>query len=268
MNHMTATGTKGFDLYSLKENNWVFVNSARPQKEGLTHEASIIANMDSSEKEFLLYFPLYVGIVDLYIGVDSAAIIAPPLVELPVSGRPVVCYGTSILQGGCASRPGMAHVSILSRRFNREFINLGFSNNARLDYEIAEIIGDCDASVIVLDFMPNVNVKLIEQNLAEFYKVIRRGLPKVPILFVENPMLPQSEFDRRMKKFIDDKNAALRSVFHELVSDGDQNIFLITGPGMIGTDNEATVDGIHFTDLGFQRYADYLSPYVGRYLVE
>src|SRR5690606_341652 len=132
MNHMTETGSKGFDLYGLKENQWVFVNSARPQVNSLTNEAVIIANMDTTMKEFMLYFPLYDGVVDLQVGIDSLAVIAPPSVGLPMATKPVVCYGTSIQQGGCASRPGMAHLNMLSRWFNREFVNLGFSGNAKL----------------------------------------------------------------------------------------------------------------------------------------
>src|SRR3546814_867423 len=153
----------------------------------MTNEALIIANMDTTYKEFMLYFPLYDGVVDLQIGVDSLAILAPPSIALPVADKPVVCYGTSIQQGGCASRPGMAHLNILSRWFNREFVNLGFSGNAKLDYEIAELIGDRDASLIVLDFMPNVNVQLIEERLEKFYRIVRRKAPHTTILFVKIP---------------------------------------------------------------------------------
>ena len=56
------------------------------------------------------------------------------------------------------------------------------------------------------------------------------------------------------------KNEALRTIFDGLKAKGEKNIRLIPSAGMIGTDDEATVDGTHFTDLGFQRYADYLYP--------
>lgn len=266
MNHMTETGAKGFDLYGLKDNQWVFVNSARPQVNSLTNEAVIVANMDTTLKEFMLYFPLYDGVVDLQIGIDSLALLSPPSADLPVSTKPVVCYGTSIQQGGCASRPGMAHVSILSRWFNREFVNLGFSGNARLDYDIAELIGSRDASLIILDFMPNVDVVLIEEKLEEFYRIVRQKAPHTTILFVENPHYPQAEFDNQTKKTVADKNAALHAVFHRLVAKGEQHIHIVPASGMIGTDHEATVDGVHFTDLGFMRYAKHLYPYIEQYL--
>lgn len=266
MNHMTETGIKGFDLYCLKENQWVFVNSARPQVNSAINEAAIIANMDTTFKEFILYFPLYDGVVDIQIGIDSAAIIAPPSVDLPVATKPVVCYGTSIQQGGCASRPGMAHLNILSRWFNREFVNLGFSGNAKLDYDIATIIGDREASLIVLDFMPNVGVELIKEKLEGFYRIVRQKAPHTTILFVENPIYPQAAFDRQVRQTIADKNAALHTVFHRLIAAGEQHIHIVPALGMLGTDNEATVDGVHFTDLGFMRYANHLYPYIEQYM--
>lgn len=268
MNHMTEVGIKGFDLYCLINNEWVFVNSGRPKVNTLENEATVISNMDASEKEFLLFFPLYDGVVDLQIGVDQSSTLRQPLVNSPISSKPIISYGTSILQGGCASRPGMAHSNILVRKLNREFVNLGFSGNGQLDYEIAEIIGDREASLIILDFMPNVTVKQIEERLETFYKIVRKKAPNTTLLFVENPNYPTTAFDLQGRKAIDEKNATLHKVFNKMVSNGDDNIFLVSSLGMIGVDNEATVDGTHFTDLGFMRYAEYLYPYIKKYMKE
>lgn len=266
MNHMTETGIKGFDLYALKDGRWTFVNSARPKHNSFDHEAQIIASMDDSAKEFMLFFPLYDGVVDVQVGVDSAAFIEHPEMNLPLADKPIVCYGTSILQGGCASRPGMAHTNILTRRFNRTFVNLGFSGNARLDYELAELIAAKDASLIMLDFMPNVDVSIIEERTVNFYRIIREKHPETTILFVENPIYPHAAFDQSVHKNIQAKNAALNRVFSNLVSSGERNIHLVPAMGMIGIDGEATVDGVHFTDLGYSRYAEYLYPYIDAYL--
>lgn len=266
MNHMTETGIKGFDLYSLINGEWVFVNSARPQVNSMNNETVIVQNMDTSEKEFLLHFPLYDGVVDLQIGIDSIATIEPSQMALPDASQPVVCYGTSILQGACASRPGMAHTNILMRWFNREFINLGFSGNARLDYEIAELIANKEASLIILDFMPNVTVELIEERMLTFYHIIRQKQPETNILFIENPIYPHAEWDRQVRHTVAAKNTALNRVFNELVSSGERNIQLVSALGMIGVDGEATIDGVHFTDVGYMRYAKHLYPYVNQYM--
>jgi hypothetical protein len=262
MNHMTSIVIKGFDLYCLQGDKWEFVNSARPEVNSFDNEAIIVANMFKEEREFMLYFPLYDGVTSLEIGVDSTSFLHLPKRDVFAERKPIIAYGTSILQGGCASRPGMAHTSILSRWVNTEFINLGFSGNGQLDYEIAKIIAERDASLIILDFMPNVNVTQIEEKMEKFYDIIRQKQPNVTILFIENPIFPQSRFDLRMRNEVETKNAALHKAFAKLLCKGEQNIFLIPSAGMIGTDGEATVDGIHFTDLGFMRYAEYLYPII------
>src|ERR1035437_8224636 len=105
LNHMTSTGVKGLDLYCLQDGKWVFVNSGRPS--GKVNTAMIISNMEPQEREYLLYLPLYDGVTSLAVGIDSLSEISQPKVDLPVRKKPLVFYGTSILQGGCASRPGM-----------------------------------------------------------------------------------------------------------------------------------------------------------------
>lgn len=258
MSHMTPTGIKGLDLYALVDEKWLFVNSAQPK--GLKNQVEIIGQMNAVMREYLLYLPLYDGIASLEIGIDSLSELAEPAVQQPGRSKPVVCYGTSILQGGCATRPGMAHTNILSRWLNREFINLGFSGNAKLDYEIAAVISSCDASVILLDFVPNATVQEIEERTEKFYRIIRKKLPEAPIIFIENPDYPKAVFDLKNKVLIREKNAALAKVFNHLRESGEKNVRLLSASGMIGFDGEATVDGVHFTDLGFIRYAEFLYP--------
>lgn len=264
MNHMTATGTKGLDLYCFENGKWRFVNSGRPN--GKKNEAVIVSNLKSADREYMLYLPLYDGVTSLAIGIDSLSYISQPELNTPIREKPVVCYGTSILQGGCASRPGMAHTNILSRWLNREFINLGFSGNGRLDYEIAEVIADIDASLYILDFVPNASVTEIREKTERFYSIIRDKHPNTPILFVEDPIFTHTLFDQRIDKEVKDKNIAIHQVVNLLKGRGDRNLTLISSKNMIGNDGEATVDGIHFTDLGFMRYAELLYPIIKKHL--
>ena len=258
MNHMTPTGIKGFDLYCLEGDDWEFVNSARPNTLDKNNQATIISNMVKKEREYLLFFPLYDGVVSLEIGIDSLSTISQPKKEIIKRDKPVICYGTSILQGGCASRAGMAHTNILMRRLNREFINLGFSGNGQLDYEIAEIMAEREAAMYILDFVPNASVEQMDEKMKNFYLIIRKKAPDTPIVFIEDPIFPSSRYDIRMRQEVEKKNNALHRVFNQLIDEGEKNIRLISSKEMIGDDGEATVDGIHFTDLGFLRYADYL----------
>lgn len=264
MNHMTPTGIKGLDLYCLQDGEWIFTGSGRPQ--GKVNKATIVGNMLPQEREYLLYLSLYDGVTSLAIGVDSLSEIRQPAVDLPRREKPIVFYGTSILQGGCASRPGMAHTNILERRLNRECINLGFSGNALLDLEIAHLMASVDASMFVLDFVPNATVEQMRERADEFYSIIRRKHPDTPILFIEDPIFTHSPFDTRIAKEVKDKNETLNAIFQSLKQRGEKNIYFLSSRDIIGHDGEATVDGIHFTDLGFMRYAEVLYPILKRHI--
>lgn len=264
MNHMTPTGIKGLDLYCLQDGKWIFAGSGRPQ--GKINKATIVKNMLPQEREYLLYLSLYDGVTSLAIGVDSLSEILQPAVDLPRREKPIVFYGTSILQGGCASRPGMAHTNILERRLNRECINLGFSGNALLDLEIAHLMASVDASMFVLDFVPNATVEQMRERADEFYSIIRRKHPHTPILFIEDPIFTHSPFDTRIAKEVKDKNETLNAIFQSLKQRGEKNIYFLSSRDIIGHDGEATVDGIHFTDLGFMRYAEVLYPILKKHI--
>ncbi len=263
MNHMTETGIKGLDLYAWEEDRWQPVKAGLPS--GKVNERTIISNMLPKEREYMLYLPLYDGIVSLSIGIDSAAYIKNPVLPYPDTTRPILVYGTSITQGGCATRPGMSYTNILSRALNREVINLGFSGNGQLDYEIAELIATRrDASLFILDFVPNVNASQLTERTRPFYNILREANPKVPILFLETVIFPHSLYDKKTFETITEKNRLLREEYEKIKREGDKNVYYLAHDDLIGNDGEATVDGIHFTDLGFLRVADKLQKVIFR----
>lgn len=265
MTHMTDTGTKGLDLYALVDGNWRHVCSAQPQ--GKKSERCIIANMDPVEREYMLYLSLYDGVKSLEIGVDEGAMLDLPAVDRPSREKPVVMYGTSILQGGCANRPGMAHTNILGRHLDREVINLGFSGNALLDMEIAELMASVeDPGLYVLDYVPNASAEAIDEVGEEFFRIIRKAHPDVPVIFIEDVIFPHTIFDNEILEEVTKKNAAQKRLYRKLKKSGEKRIYYISAEGMIGEDGEATVDAIHFTDLGAMRYVEHVLPVMRKVL--
>ncbi|HEX3008634.1 MAG TPA: SGNH/GDSL hydrolase family protein [Bacteroidales bacterium] len=258
MNHMAFVGIKGLDLYCLTNGQWRYVNSGRPTDK--ITSAKIIENMKGTMSEYMLYLPLYDGVSKLEIGVDSLSVITSPAVDLPKEQNPIVFYGTSITQGGCASRPGMAYTSILERKLNRQTINLGFSGNGQLDYEIADIMAAANASLYVLDFVPNVTKEQILTKMETFVKKLYDSHPQTPILIVESIIFPHSAFDENMANVVREKNAALNEVYKKMKAAGMKNLHYLSSEKLIGLDGEATVDGIHLTDLGFERFAEAIYP--------
>lgn len=259
MNHMADTGTKGLDLYTLTDEGWRFVRSGRPV--GKENVAEAVSNMTREDREFMVYLSLYDGVSKLEIGVDPDAYIDQPAVNSPKSGNPVIMYGTSILQGGCASRPGMAYTNILGRWLNKEVINLGFSGNAWLDYEIAEYIASVEnPSLIVLDYAPNCTAKMIDEKAEKFFRIIRDKHPDVPVIFVGNPMYAHGVFDMKLHEDLCSRDAAQKRIYDKLRKAGEKKIYYVSSEGMTGDDMEATVDGCHMTDLGMMRYAEHIYP--------
>ena len=131
MQHMPATGVSGLDLYQRSdEGAWYFVHNGRPMA-SKNKTAAVISNPESNIREYKLYLPLYNGIKSLQFGVSKGASFSQP----PASKKkPIVYYGTSIAQGGCASRPGMAFTAMLDRMLDRPIINLGFSGSGKKSF--------------------------------------------------------------------------------------------------------------------------------------
>lgn len=258
MNHFAPSGIKGLDLYCLKKGKWQFVNSARPT--GKITTTIIIDQMVGDDMEYMLYLPLYDGLAKLEIGVKATATIVNPKVDSPKKEKPIVFYGTSITQGGCASRAGMSYPNQLSRMLNRQIINLGFSGNGQLDLEIAEFMADIDASCFVMDCLPNVTTVQMKEKYARFLEIIRSKKPDVPILLVETILFPHMYFDQTVYSLLQEKNATLQKIYAGQKRNHDQNIHYLKGGQLIGNDSEGTVDGIHLTDLGFIRMSENMYP--------
>lgn len=262
MNHMTDTGTRGLDLYSQDpvDGKWRFVKSARPARE-IVNDQLIISNMEPVMREYIVYLSLYEGVRKLEIGVDEGSVIDQPAINSPRKGSPIVMYGSSILQGGCANRPGMAFTNIISRVLDREVVNLGFSGNAILDYEIAELMAQVkDPAVFVLDNVPNSDAPTIDEREEKFFRILRDAHPDVPVVFIENPNYPHLVFDKQRAGDVQARNASMKAVYEKLRKAGEKKIYYIKGDKMLGLDGEATVDGTHFTDLGMVRYTEYILP--------
>ena len=266
MNHMAATGVRGVDLYWLNGDTWQFARGGRPAKEKYT-ESTIISNMEPIEREWMLYLSLYDGVTDVKIGIDSKSQIDQPKVNSPKAGNPIVFYGSSIMQGGCVSRPGALATSIIARALDREVINLGFSGNALLDMEIAELMAQVEApALFVLDYVPNSTAPRINESGEKFFNIIRAAHPDVPIIFVERPIYPHSILDQKTGADTKARNEAQKALYQKLRKAGQKKLYYLEGEKILGDDREGTVDGTHSTDLGAQRYVDAILPIIKKAL--
>jgi hypothetical protein len=262
MPHMPATGVSGLDLYVRDDKGkWRWLANGRPSAQ--KNRAALVSGLpEKGMRDFLLYLPLYNGVTSVEVGVPEGAKIekAPPR---PAHKKPIVFYGTSITQGGCASRPGMAAPAILGRRFDWPTVNLGFSGNGRMEVELATLMGEIDAAAYVIDCLPNIDAKQVGERAVPFVKELRKARPDVPIILVEDRTFANAHAIPGMARHHAASRAALHKAFREMTWDGVQSLHYIEGPGQLGDDDEGTVDASHPTDLGFLRQAEAFAPRIG-----
>jgi hypothetical protein len=255
MPHMPATGVSGLDLYVRQPNgSWRWLANGRPTQQ--TNTATLVTGLSPETREYLMYLPLYNGVSSIELAVAASQSLAKAPARAEPHAKPIVFYGTSITQGGCASRPGMVHTAILGRRFDRPVINLGFSGNGKMEPELSALLAELDPAVYVLDCLPNMNAALVAERVEPFVKVLRKARETTPIVLVEDRFYPDGFLLVVKRKTNEDNHAALRRAYENLMSAGVGGLYYLTADGMLGSDGEGTVDGSHPTDLGFQRQAD------------
>lgn len=252
----------GMALYAFDKGEWVFVEPFRPGPSDpeTPREFTVkFSKLKGKMAELMVYLPMYDEVKDLEFGVPAGAKILPPELASPKAERPVIAYGTSILHGASASHPGLAGTNLLSRKLDRVVVNLGFSGNARLDPEVAEYMATCpDPSAFILDNAPNCKGDLIREKQEAFYWILRKAHPTVPIIFVEQPIYPRARFDEGGAKDVYGRRDAMDEIFNKLKKAGEKNIYLVKSDKMLLEDNVGTIEGTHFTDIAFERWADEL----------
>ncbi len=272
MIHMADTGLKGVDLYIFEGDSvWRHANTVRPylkkeadktpeEKDKFIVESELLSNLDGEMHEYMMYMPLYDGVKEFLVKVDEDAIIHTGNHSFIDEDRKIVAYGTSIMQGGCASRTGMASSNIISRELNTEVVNLGYSGDGKMDFCLARAIAAIDdVDLYLLDPVPNCTEMMCDTLTYDFVKIIADAHPETPIVMVAGPLYPYSRYDSFFGKYLPAKNDAFRRNYQRLKDEG-YNVYFIESDGMDGVENDGTVDGIHLTDLGFRHYADLVSP--------
>lgn len=262
MPHMPATGVSGLDLYVRDDaGHWRWLANGRPGAQ--TNTVTLYSGIPEGEREFRLYLPLYNGVSSVELGLPAGATLSQPPAYPAGREKPIVFYGTSITQGGCASRPGMCHPAILGRRFDRPHVNLGFSGNGRMELEVAELMAEIDAAVYVLDCLPNITAADVTARTEPLVRLLREKRPETPILLVEDRTYSDAFLNRSKRERNDSSRAAYRAAFERLQEAGVKHLYYLEGEHLLGEDNEGTVDSSHPTDLGFIRQADAFAEALG-----
>lgn len=240
MRHMPATGVSGYDFYYRDaDGRWKFLKNAAAN--GLDPEKSAAIPARAEMTDYMLVLPLYSGVEKIFIGTVPGAALEPPT---PYAIRDNLCfYGSSITQGGCASRPGNSYTAMLARELDAPQVNLGFSGSARGETALAALIARIPMALFVYDYDHNApDADFLRATHAPFFRAIRAARPEVPVIMLSG-----------CSRCEDARRDIIRQTYLDAVSGGDKKVWFIDGASLFREAGQeyCTVDGIHPNDLGF-----------------
>lgn len=263
MSHIPLTGQSGFDLYRRTEGDGkeLYCHTFIPPM-GMRTGYSSPFMTDGKLADYTIHFPLYDGVKELYIALKKDAVLLEP--KPYISTNPVVYYGSSITQGGCASRPGNSYQAIISRNLNMDYVNLGFSGNGKAEPEMRKYLAGLEMSAFVCDYDHNApDADYLRETHLPLYRAVREVHPSIPYIMISAPdglLAPHIFTERR---------DVIRESYDTARREGDSNVYFIDGAELFaGEDWDAcTVDGTHPNDLGFYRMAERIGKKLKRTII-
>jgi lysophospholipase L1-like esterase len=254
------SGSAGADVYIGRDTFVRYAGVATP-RDYESKTGILTFEKKKMMEDITIHLPRNEELEDVLIELEDGSRVEAPSPYL--IKRPMVFYGSSITEGGCATRAANAYTALLSKWLDADYLNLGFSGSARGETELAEYIGSLEMSAFICDYDHNApHAEHLENTHEPFFRTIRAAQPDLPILILSKP-----DFD------LDRENAWLRrriiyQTWDNARASGDRNVYFIDGESFFGErEREAcTVDGCHPNDLGFMRMAETIYPVLKRML--
>ena len=243
--HMPQSGSYCFDIYDGNNYGGFFLCDYQLREDGSElYEGSATVKLKTNVmRNITINFPLYNDVCAVYISLEKGCRLEAPLPEKYET--PVVYYGSSITQGGCASHAGNAYANMISRRLGTNFINLGFSSGCLAEPLMIDYLSGLDMSIFVYDYDHNAQTyEMLERSHEAGYKKFREGNPSVPII-----MITSADISTDREKRIN----VIRTTYENALASGDKNVYFINGDDIyaqVGLEY-CTVDRCHPNDLGF-----------------
>jgi hypothetical protein len=259
--HMTLAGTSGFDLYIDEGMDSKYYKTFMPIVGMQNGYESVLSFSSKKKRNITINFPLYNSVDSVFIGLEEGAYLGPGA-EYRYK-KPVLFYGSSITQGGCASRPGNSYEAIISRHLDCDYINLGFSGLAKGEEAMAEYISGLDISVFVCDYDYNApDVNHLRNTHENFFRIIRNKSKSLPVIFISKPDFYNNEKESIARRHV------IYTTYMNALKSGDENVYFIDGEYLFkDTDSDCcTVDAIHPNDAGFIRMAEVIGHTLKRVL--
>ncbi len=259
---MPLAGTSGFDIFINERGSSRYKANIFPyygEKGGYERKVEL---GEERERDITVYFPTYAPVDEVYIGVKKGCLLKEG--GKYSKQKPLLFYGSSITQGGDASRPSNNHPALIARRFDSDFINLGFSGNAFAEEPMTDYLATLDASVFIMDYDYNSpSADYLKESHEKFFIKMRKAHPDMPIIIVTKPNFGYDPYESAMRRSV------IFETYANALNRGDKCVSFVDGESMfrMGTDADAcTVDGVHPNELGFKRMADRISESLKDYI--
>ena len=234
-------GMYGIDIYMRDGAGWKFLKNGRLGGGSDGWEETRVDLVGKKPCRLLVYLPIRAEVLGVKLGVVAGSKLEPCGHESGIT-KPVVHYGTSLVHGGCASRPGLVFTSQAARSLDLPYVNLGFSGCARLEPIMADVMARADASLYIVDTAWNCTEAQVSERAEPFLRRLHALRPDVPILLCEGPEASGSRHG---------PNVALKAVYDALAKEGslDGKLSYLPATGML-PNGDATHDYVHPNDTG------------------
>ena len=247
-------------VYAGSRQNPLLLGMCRPQNYQTKCFEATFRKGNAEIEDILIWLPRNEIISDLTVSFpDGARIEAPTPYKYP---KPILYYGSSITEGGCAYNLNNGYNAIISQHLDVDYINLGFSGNARGEIAIADYINTLDISVFVFDYDHNApTVEHLAATHEPFFKRIREKNPNLPVVMMTRPAVKYGDDERKRREVV-------FATYKNAIESGDKNVYFIDGERFFGDRDRhlCTADGVHPNDLGFYRMAECVEPVIKQIL--
>ena len=256
--HMPKSGTSCFDIYDGNDYRGFFSCDYALCSNGLYKGSATLDLKTNDLHDITINFPLYNDVSAVYISLEKDCELQKPLFEKYQT--PIVYYGSSITQGGCASHAGNSYQNIISRRLSTNYINLGFSGGCFAEPDMMDYLATLDMSVFVYDYDHNAgNYEFLQKTHEQGFLRFRKKRPDVPVV-----MITSADISTNRQQRIN----VIRTTYENAVKSGDKNVYFINGDDIYAPVGKeyCTVDKCHPNDLGFYCMANAIEPVIKKIL--
>lgn len=251
--NMSKLNQAGIDLYATSasgQTHWIGNHMQWEWGDTITFT---FRNLEVKDGIYELILPPYSTVTSLKIGCDEGA----SFCFIPTrKDKPVVIYGSSIVQGASPSRPGLTWTNILKRLTGYNIVNLGFSGSCLMEPNLFDAISEIDAKCFIIDPIPN-SYRLTDKEITERirYGVLTiRKRSKAPIIVSESYPQADIAFHPHAEERMRTANKALRAAIEQLQKEGVSGLYYLFSKDIPFTE-DAMIEASHPNDLGSVAYA-------------